>query len=198
MDHRVFTDENGDSVPGGGPTPRRPLALGCHHVGDETDNLAAVTRRWTLGAVSLFIAGITGCFTPPPVETPGTPPASQTVAPRGALGDEATSKENDATMVSSEMGAVHRISGAGPQVPEELRLPGLTQVVLAKICVSDAGVVERVLILKASEPALATSVVNAVKEWRYRPLTIHGGGAAFRFCYVANFEFKVVRDVIGQ
>lgn len=60
---------------------------------------------------------------------------------------------------------------------------------LAKICVSKAGMVDSVLIFAGNEPALATNVVNAVKGWRYRPLTVNGG-AAVPFCYLAKFEFR--------
>jgi len=190
---------------------------------DFVRDSAAVTRRWALGAVSLFIAGITGCLNPPPrVETPGAPPASQTVAapvvetprapsssqelappavetpdapsasqevaPPGVAGAETTPKANRVWFLPPQIGTMQKISGADPQFPAELQLPGRTYVVSAKICVSIGGVVDSVSILAGDQPALATNVVNAVKQWRYTPATVNGG--TVRFCYVARFDFK--------
>ena len=147
---------------------------------------AAVTRRWTFGAVFLFI---TGCLNPPPgVERPGAPAARQDVAPPGAAGAETTPEANGIKLLPSQTAAAQKISGAAPQFPAELRLLGRTYVVSAKICVSNAGVVDSVSILAGDEPALATNVESAVKEWRYTPLTVNGG--AVPFCYVARFQFK--------
>jgi TonB family protein len=149
---------------------------------------AAVTRRWTLGAVSLFIAG---CLNPPPaVETPAAPAASQRIAPPAAVGAETTPKANGVKFLPPHIAEAQKLSGATPQFPAELRLSGRTYVVSAKICVSNAGVVDSVSILAGTEPALVANVVNAVKEWRYTPLTVNGG--AVPFCYPAKFQFKAV------
>ena len=148
--------------------------------------------RWTLGAVPLFIAGIIGCLNPPPrVETPGTPPVSQEAAPPGASSGEARTQGNDIKLLTPQKGAMQRLSGAAPEFPMELRLPGRNYVVSAKICVSNAGVVDSVSILAGSEPALATNVVSAVKGWRYTPLTVNGG-VPLAFCYFAKFVFRPV------
>jgi len=145
-----------------------------------------VTRRWTLGAVSLFI---TGCLNPPPpVETPAAPAESQKVAPPAAAGTETTSEASGVKFLPPQMGTMQKISGATPQFPAELRLSGRTYVVSAKICVSNAGVVDSVSILAGNEPALLANVLNAVNEWRYTPLTVNG--AAVPFCYVAKFQFN--------
>lgn len=146
----------------------------------------AVTRRWTFGVVFLFI---TGCLNPPPrVERPGAPAAPQDVAPPGAAGAETTPRSNGIKLLPPRVAAVQKISGAAPPFPAELRLSGRTYVVSAKICVSNAGVVEGVSILAGNEPALATNVEKAVKEWRYTPLTANG--VAVPFCYMATFQFK--------
>jgi hypothetical protein len=151
-----------------------------------------VTRRWTSGVTSLVLAGITGCLNPPPrVQTPGASPASQEDAPPRATGAEATPKTNSLRMLPPQTGATRKISGTAPVFPAELRFSGRTYVVSAKICVSNAGVVEGVSILAGNEPALATHVVSAVRDWRYIPLTVNGG-AAIPFCYVARFEFKAI------
>lgn len=164
-----------------------------------------MTRRWTLGAVSLLIAG---CLNPPPpaqtpgappasqavatpaAQTPGVPPASQEVASPGAAGAETTPNANGVKLLSLLTAATHKLSGADPAFPAELRASGRTDVVSAKICVSNVGAVDSVLILAASAPALATSVLNAVKDWRYTPLTLNGG--TIPFCYVTKFLFRAL------
>ncbi len=148
--------------------------------------------RWTLGAVFLCITGVLGCLNPSPrVETPGAPPASQEVAPPGASVVGARPQANGVKLLTPQTGAMQRLSGEPPQFPAELRLTGRTYVVSAKICVSNAGVVDSVSILEGNQPALATNVVNAVRDWRFTPLTVNGG-AAVAFCYFARFEFKAV------
>jgi outer membrane biosynthesis protein TonB len=147
-----------------------------------------VTRRWALGAVSLFI---TGCLNPPPaVKTPAAPAESQKVAPSAVTGAETTPEVKGVKFLPPQIGAVQKISCASPQLPTELRLSGRTYLVSAKICVSNAGVVDGVSILAGNEPALVTNVMNAVKEWRYTPLTVNG--AAVPFCYLAQFQFKAL------
>lgn len=147
---------------------------------------AAVTRRWTLGAVSLFIIG---CLNPPPpLETPAAPAESQKVAPPAAAGAETRPEAKGVKFLPPQMGTMQKISGATPQFPAELRLSGRTYVVSAKICVSNAGVVDSVSILAGNEPALVSNVLNAVKGWRYSPLTVNG--VAVPFCYPASFQFK--------
>jgi len=145
-----------------------------------------VTRRWTLGAVSLFIIG---CLNPPPpLETPAAPAESQKVAPPAAAGAETRPEAKGVKFLPPQMGTMQKISGATPQFPAELRLSGRTYVVSAKICVSNAGVVDSVSILAGNEPALVSNVLNAVKGWRYSPLTVNG--VAVPFCYPASFQFK--------
>ena len=84
---------------------------------------------------------------------------------------------------------MQRISGTEPQFPVELRAAGRSYLVDAKICVSEAGVVDSVSVRPGSEPALVASVVIAVKGWRYRPLRINGGPPV-RFCHAASFKFE--------
>ena len=137
----------------------------------------------------MFIAGISGCVTPaPPLEKPGSPLASQTAAPPVTFGDEANPNAKGVQVLPPRLGAMQKVSGADPRFPAQVRVPGRTYVVYAKICVSSAGVVDRVSIARGSEPALTESVVLAVTGWRYRPLRANGG-AATPFCYLARFEF---------
>jgi hypothetical protein len=129
--------------------------------------------------LALVIAGATGCLKPPPrAETAGPPPASQP-----------TPAANGVKFAPPQLGAAQRISGADPLFPMGLRASGRTFVVSAKICVSNAGLVDSVSILEGNDPTLTLSVVNAVNAWRYTPLTTNGG-IAVPFCYVTRFVFK--------
>jgi Gram-negative bacterial TonB protein C-terminal len=163
-------------------------------VGIVRDNflrkVAAGTRRWTLAALSLVIVGIIGCASPPPpkVDTPVTPLASQN-PPYVAPDDKARPEANGVKLLPPAMGAMQKLSGALPEFPLELRVPGRSYVVVAKICVSNAGVVERVSIVTRSESVMDTNVMLAVKDWRYRPLT-DNVGATIPFCYFARFQFE--------
>ena len=86
-----------------------------------------------------------------------------------------------------QMGAQQMVSGAKPDLPTFLRRPGATYLVLAKICVGISGSVETVTLQKRAEPTLDSNVVNAVKAWRFKPLTANG--TPVPFCYFGRFEF---------
>jgi hypothetical protein len=150
--------------------------------------LAGVTDRWTFGAVSLLIAGIGGCLKPPPAETPNAPLVTQTAGPSSPVGEQAAAKPRDIRPVTPTLGERQKITGAAPEFPAQLRVPGRTYLLYAKICVSKAGLVDSVAIGPGSDPALGAAVVRAVQGWRYRPLTINGG-EPLPFCYPAIFKF---------
>lgn len=86
------------------------------------------------------------------------------------------------------MGAQQKLSGADPEFPANLRRPGVTYVVLAKIVVNAAGMVESVTLQKRAEPTLDANVVEAVKKWRFRPLMANG--KPIPFSYFGRFEFR--------
>ena len=61
-------------------------------------------------------------------------------------------------------------------------------VVDTKICVSPTGDVAALKITKRSHTVLDDSVINTVKTWRYRPMTVNDTPVAF--CYPVRFEFR--------
>ena len=91
-------------------------------------------------------------------------------------------------MLAPQMGALQKQSGDDPDFPALLRRSGMIYVVLTKICVSKAGQVDSVSILKGTDPTLDNNVVKAVKGWLYRPLLADNN--AVPFCYFGRFEFK--------
>lgn len=91
-------------------------------------------------------------------------------------------------LLPPNMGAGQKESGGDPPFPASLCRSGAIHRVLAKICVSPGGSVERVTIVKGADPLLDEGVVSTVKGWRYRPLLANS--TPVPFCYPAMFEFK--------
>ena len=85
-------------------------------------------------------------------------------------------------------GATQKESGNDPPFPESLRRGNVVYAVETKICVSTSGDVDTVTVTKPSDTLLDASVLNTVRTWRYRPLTINNTPAPF--CYPARFEFR--------
>ena len=85
-------------------------------------------------------------------------------------------------------GALHKESGNDPPFPESLRHGNMVYVVETKICVSTTGDVDTVTLTKPSDTLLDASVLDTVRTWRYRPMTIKNTPAPL--CYPARFEFR--------
>ena len=138
-------------------------------------------RSWLV--LLALLAGATGCSTGAaevrPSARPDAPGSGAVPAPPTQPGTR---------LVPLSLGGSQKISGDAPAFPEELRVLGVVYTVLVKICISTAGSVDSVSLLQGAHPTLDMNVVNAVKGWRYRPLTV--GNHAVPFCYRATFEFK--------
>ena len=80
------------------------------------------------------------------------------------------------------------LSGPDPDFPPSLNHGGNVYRVLVKICVSTAGGVEKVTLMKGADSLLDESVLSKVKTWRFRPLLANN--VPVPFCYPATFEFK--------
>jgi protein TonB len=93
-----------------------------------------------------------------------------------------------ARVLPPSLGAAQRLPCAEPLFPASLRRAGSLYVVMTKICVSRAGVVDSVTLLKGADPLLDGGVVSSAKACRYTPLTV--GGTTAPFCYIARYEFK--------
>ena len=106
----------------------------------------------------------------------------------GGTGTEAAAAPVPAKFLPPAMGSQQKLSGADPDFPPHLRRPGVVYVVMAKITVNAAGVVDSVVLQKRAEPTLDELVVAAVKKWRFRPLLANG--KPIPFSYFGRFEFK--------
>jgi protein TonB len=91
-------------------------------------------------------------------------------------------------LIDPEVAKAQRIGGEMPHYSERARAAGVEGTVMAKICVSPSGAVSSATLLRGL-PLLDETVLNAVRDWRYKPFTV--GGRAMPFCYVANFEFHL-------
>jgi TonB family protein len=77
-----------------------------------------------------------------------------------------------------------------PRMPDPLRGPGVQYVVLADVCVSERGVVDRVHVsAPAGAAALEHALTDAIRTWRYRPLMTSGGPSPF--CHQVNMRYQL-------
>lgn len=104
----------------------------------------------------------------------------------GTIGGVATSL--GPRSVSPQVGALLKESGNMPPFSESLMHNKVVYVVDTKICVSTTGAVYGLTIRKRSGTVLDASVVDTIKTWRYRPMTVNN--TPVPFCYPVRFEFR--------
>jgi protein TonB len=93
--------------------------------------------------------------------------------------------------LAPNMGKLQWDGCAEPAFPLSLRKVGVSYNTTVKICVSKAGVVESVLVLKHSDSVLDANVVSAMKACKHKPLMANS--IAVPFCYIQPFEFQTNR-----
>jgi periplasmic protein TonB len=74
------------------------------------------------------------------------------------------------------------------KVPRALARSGAEYAALLRVCVSAAGLVTQVTIIKGTGSAIDSQIPTVISRWRYRPLTI--GGQATAFCYPLNYRIR--------
>jgi periplasmic protein TonB len=139
---------------------------------------------------------------PPPPDPaselpPATPPAaasSPTVpldaAPTQVVRQPERSAPGVRTYLAPGVAAGLRIYDSFPRMPEPLRGPGVQYLVMADVCVSEQGVVDRVRVsAPAGAAALEHALTDAIRTWRYRPLMIGGGPSPF--CHQVNMHYQL-------
>ncbi|SRR6266540_203965 len=93
-----------------------------------------------------------------------------------------------AKFLPPNIGVGQKASGVDPPFPPSLRKQGAVLRVLAKICVTTAGAVDKVTIMKGVDPLLDDGVVSTVKTWRFRPYMANN--LPIPFCFTNMFEFR--------
>jgi TonB family protein len=91
-------------------------------------------------------------------------------------------------LVSPQVGALLKKSGNMPPFSASLMHGNTVYVVETKLCVSATGGVASVTLTKASNTVLDAAVVDTVKTWLYRPMTVNN--TPVDFCYPVRFEFR--------
>jgi TonB family protein len=126
--------------------------------------------------------------TPPPAAP--RPAVSLDAAPTQIAGQPPRSSARARTYLAPGVAAGLRIYDSFPRMPDPLRGPGVQYVVLADVCVSERGVVDRVQVsAPAGAAALQHAVTDAIRTWRYRPLMIGGGPSPF--CHQVNMRYAL-------
>ena len=108
--------------------------------------------------------------------------------PNGVLGGTPGGAGQAPKFVPQFIGAGQKLTGADPPFPVSLRRNSRTYRLLATICVTASGGVDKVTIKTSPDPLLNDGVITTVKGWRFRPYT--ASGSPIPFCYPATFEFK--------
>jgi len=80
------------------------------------------------------------------------------------------------------------LDGPEPELPSALNRGDYLYRVLVKICVSTAGTVDKVTLMKGADSLLDAAVLSKVKTWKFRALLANN--VPVPFCYPATFEFK--------
>jgi periplasmic protein TonB len=109
----------------------------------------------------------------------------------GTPGGTGTGAPTAPKFLAPNIGMAQKVSGDDPPFPPSLRKPGAVYQVLVKFCVNTNGVVDKVTIMKSTEPQLDGGIIDTLtRNWRFRPYTANG--AAIPFCSVHPFEFKTL------
>jgi hypothetical protein len=99
-------------------------------------------------------------------------------------------------MLGPSLGVSQRISDLSdprfrPTLPPGLNRPGTTVRGLFKICVSVAGQVNDVKILRSADPLVDGAWTTVIRRWQYKPFTLNGH--ATPFCHPLMLEVQSLR-----
>jgi hypothetical protein len=76
------------------------------------------------------------------------------------------------------------------KLPEKLAATGVQYWTMVKVCVTAAGAVESVKIIKSADPLLDPIVVETLSRWRFHPYAINGRPVPF----CTNYRYEIRRD----
>lgn len=122
------------------------------------------------GVVGGIVGGLVSSAPPPPPPPPRSPVrvGGQVTAP--AL--------------------VHRVEPTYPDIARKAQIGG---VVILEAVVDTEGWVESVKVLRSRHPLLDQAAIDALKQWRYRPLVLNGIPTPFVLTVTFSFSFGVRR-----
>ena len=114
----------------------------------------------------------------------GTPGGTIGGTPGGTVGAPVTASK----FLAPNVGQGQILSGDKGVMPIPLRKPGAVYRLLVKVCVSTTGSVEKLTIMKGSDPLAEAEALRVLKTFRFRPFLVNGTPAPF--CYPHAVEFK--------
>lgn len=82
------------------------------------------------------------------------------------------------------------IKKVDPVYPEEARAEGIQGVVILEIMTDEEGKVVRVKILKSESSILNKAAIDAVRQWKYKPLILKGKPTPVIFTITVAFRLK--------
>lgn len=108
----------------------------------------------------------------------------------GGLPQDVTSPSApaDIVRVGGMIAAPKLIHSVRPQYPELAQMARLSGLVILEALVDSRGRVESVRVL-SGKPLLDESAVEAVKQWRYKPLLLNGVPTRFLLTVMVRFNF---------
>lgn len=92
--------------------------------------------------------------------------------------------------VGGDVQAPVRIHYIEPRYPEVARKARLQGVVIVQAIVNTSGEVENVRVLRGLGMGLDQAAVDAVKQWRFQPATLHGRPVPVYYNLTVNFQLQ--------
>jgi len=120
--------------------------------------------------------------------TPGGTPGGTAAGTPGGTPGSVGAQLMAAKFLAPNVGQGQILSGDKGVMPIPLRKPGAVYRLLVKVCVSTAGSVEKLTIMKGSDPLADAEALRVLKTYRFRPFLVNGTAAPF--CYPHAVEFK--------
>jgi TonB family protein len=77
-----------------------------------------------------------------------------------------------------------------PRYSEDYRRAGISGIVIVEALISETGAVQDVRVLKSVAPDLDTATVEAVRQWKFAPATVHGKPTPVIFNLTVNFKLR--------
>ncbi|MFZ5896655.1 MAG: energy transducer TonB [Myxococcota bacterium] len=135
------------------------------------------------GGVEGGVAGGVVSDVAPPKEAPPPPPPAPPPPPK----EDAPPKFVPPNVAAQQLLTDPRTNPAYRVImPAAFSSAGMRLWAMVKICVSKAGSVADVKLIKGMDPAVDPLLLSKIRTWRYRPMSIDGQPIAF--CYNLRYE----------
>ncbi len=172
------------------------LILVNEHVNDKPENVLTTEMILLGGNIAVFgfedrkgkpyflsfhITGPKDKVLPPP---PPPPPA------RKKIKKEIAEFEKGAVIAEGDVKPPKLLKKVDPIYPEEAAKQGIEGVVLVSVRADKEGNIEKVKILKSPHELLSKAAIEALKQWKYKPMFIKGKPMAIIFTVTMTFKLK--------